>query len=196
MKGHILNMRDAIVKNLEEHIITINFVKNNLMDEIIKAINLVTFSLKKGGTVFFTGNGGSAADSQHLAGELVSRFLYERKALPAIALTTDTSILTAIGNDYGYDHVFVRQIEALVKPDDIIFFISTSGNSSNQIAGVIKAKEIGAKTVGLLGKDGGKLGKLVDLNITIPGKLTPRIQEAHIAIGHIICEFVEKEFIS
>ncbi len=140
------------------------------------------------------GNGGSAADCQHIAAELVGRFKSEREGLPAIALTTDTSILTAIGNDYSFNEIFARQIEALANKGDLVIGISTSGNSENVIRGILKAKKIGCYTVGLLGKDGGKLKNLVDLAIIIPSNNTPRIQECHILIGHIACEIVDKEF--
>jgi D-sedoheptulose 7-phosphate isomerase len=144
------------------------------------------------GKVLFCGNGGSAADSQHLAGELVGRFLRERRALASIALTTDTSVLTSIGNDYGFDRVFLRQVEALCNPGDVLFAISTTGRSANLVKAVSQAKLQGAFTVGLLGGDGGELAGLVDLALVVPSKLTPRVQECHIAIGHVICGLVEQ----
>jgi D-sedoheptulose 7-phosphate isomerase len=142
------------------------------------------------------GNGGSAADCQHLAAEFVGRFKLERKGYPAIALTTDTSILTAVGNDYSFDSIFSRQIEALGKEGDLVVGISTSGNSKNIIRGVEKAKELGLYTVGLLGKDGGALKDLVDLPLVVPIDNTARIQECHILIGHIVCEIVEERLAS
>lgn len=143
--------------------------------------------------VILFGNGGSAADAQHIACELVGRFEKERTALPAIALSTNTSTLTAIGNDYGYEAIFARQVEAFVKEGDIVIGISTSGDANNVLEGLKVAKEKGAKTVGLSGQSGGRLKDLVDLCLIVPSNITPRIQEAHITIGHIICGIVERE---
>ena len=137
-------------------------------------------------------SGGSASDSQHLAAEFVGRYEKERRALAAIALTTDTSILTAVGNDYGYDKVFVRQIEALGQKGDVLFAISTSGNSKNVMAAVHRAKELGIHVIGFTGGEGGQLKALADLPIVIPSKKTSRIQESHIMIGHILCECVDE----
>jgi len=174
-----------------EHLEVLEKVKNLQED-----VNLIAYkckeALENGNTIFLMGNGGSAADSQHIAAELVGRFVKERKGLPAIALTTDTSILTAIGNDYGYDEVFSRQIEALVKPNDIVIGTTTSGNSTNIIKAINKAKKSGAITIGLTGKDGGLLKDVCDYCIVIPSNTTARIQEAHILIGHIICEMIEE----
>ena len=139
------------------------------------------------------GNGGSAADAQHIAAELVGRFKKERKAMPALALTVDTSSLTALGNDYGFDTIFERQVEALANKNDTVIGISTSGNSENIIRAVNKANSIGAFTIGLLGNDGGKLKDAVNLPIIIPSNDTARIQEVHITIGHIICEIIEED---
>jgi D-sedoheptulose 7-phosphate isomerase len=150
-------------------------------------------SLRNGGKIFFFGNGGSAADAQHLAAELVGRFDRERRALPAIALTANTSTLTAIGNDYSYDRVFVRQLEALSTPGDIAVGISTSGKSPNVVNAVRSAREAGVTTVGMTGLSGGELASLAHFCIRIPSERTPRIQEAHILIGHILCELVEED---
>jgi D-sedoheptulose 7-phosphate isomerase len=150
-------------------------------------------TLRGGGKVIFFGNGGSAADAQHLAAELVGRYLKERDALPAIALTDNSSSMTAIGNDYGFERVFGRQVEALCKPEDLVFAISTSGNSENVVAGVEAARAIGAVTVGLTGADGGRLREACDECIRFPSDDTPRIQEGHTLIGHILCEIVEDE---
>jgi len=139
------------------------------------------------------GNGGSAADAQHIAAELVNRFELERMALPAIALTTDTSILTSIANDYDYSKVFARQVEALAEEGDVVIGISTSGTSLSVIKGIEVAREKGAKTIGLTGKNGGELAKIVDLVLKVPSNDTPRIQEAHITILHIICYLIEKK---
>ena len=137
------------------------------------------------------GNGGSAADSQHIAAEIVGRFKKERKGMPAIALTTDTSILTSVGNDYGYDYIFARQIEALCRPEDLVIGITTSGNSANVVRAMQAAKEIGATTVGLTGGSGGQLTAICDVNLVMPSSVTARIQEAHIFVGHSLCEILE-----
>ncbi|MCX5706188.1 MAG: SIS domain-containing protein, partial [Candidatus Omnitrophica bacterium] len=138
------------------------------------------------------GNGGSASDAQHIAAELVGRFRKERKGLAAISLTTNTSILTSLANDYGYDIVFARQIEALAEKFDLAIGISTSGKAKNVALGIKQAKKMGLKTIGLTGGDGGELAKLVDISLIVPSSVTARIQEAHITIGHIICELIEE----
>ncbi|OGV76316.1 MAG: phosphoheptose isomerase [Methylotenera sp. RIFCSPLOWO2_02_FULL_45_14] len=150
-------------------------------------------TIKNGGKILLMGNGGSAADSQHIAAEIVGRFKKERKGLPAIALTTDTSILTSVGNDYGYDYIFARQIEALCRPEDLVIGLTTSGNSANVVSAIEAAKTIGATTVGLTGGSGGKLNALCDYNIVIPSNVTARIQEAHIFVGHSLCEILESD---
>jgi D-sedoheptulose 7-phosphate isomerase len=147
--------------------------------------------IKNGGKILLMGNGGSAADSQHIAAEIVGRYKKERKGLAAIALTTDTSILTSVGNDYGYDYIFARQIEGLCRPEDLVIGITTSGNSKNVVSAIEAANEIGATTVGLTGGSGGKLTALCNYNIVVPADVTARIQEAHIFIGHCICEILE-----
>ncbi len=162
-----------------------------LAPEIARAAAMIVKSLRSGGTVVLFGNGGSAADAQHIAGELVGRFLLERSALAAIALTTDTSVLTSIANDYDYDEIFARQVEALVKPGDVAIAISTSGNARNVLRGVEAARAAGARVLGLTGETGGALAAHCDLCLKVPSKVTARIQEAHITIGHIICELVE-----
>lgn len=149
-------------------------------------------AFKRSGKLLVMGNGGSAADAQHFAAEIVGRFKMERKALPAIALSTDTSILTAIGNDYGYDAVFRRQIEALACSGDVVVGISTSGNSPNVLNALELARERGCCTIGLLGKDGGSIKDMCDLALVVPSSDTPRIQEGHITIIHIVCDLVEK----
>ncbi|NOT15059.1 MAG: D-sedoheptulose 7-phosphate isomerase [Methylotenera sp.] len=149
--------------------------------------------IKKGGKILICGNGGSAADSQHIAAEIVGRFKKERKGLPAIALTTDTSILTSVGNDYGYDYIFARQVEALCRPEDLVIGITTSGNSANVVRAMEAAKAIGATTVGLTGGTGGKLNALCDVNLVMPAHVTARIQEAHIFVGHCLCEILESD---
>ncbi|MBI4377656.1 MAG: D-sedoheptulose 7-phosphate isomerase [Nitrospinae bacterium] len=168
-------------------------VAEAMADRIEEAIVLISDAVKSGKKVLLMGNGGSAADAQHIAGELVGRFKKERKAIPTIALSTDTSILTAIGNDYGFERVFERQLEALGEKGDVVIGISTSGNSENVYRAMRLAKENGLKTIGLLGNDGGKIKELSDIPLIVPSKNTPRIQEVHITIGHIICEGVERK---
>lgn len=160
---------------------------------IVEAASLIAECLRSGGKLLFFGNGGSAADAQHLAAEFVGRFIMERHALPAMALTTNSSILTAVGNDYGFEQIFARQIAALGRPNDVAIGISTSGNSPNVIVAMKEARKRNLKTIGLAGKDGGDLAHCVDLPITIAAENTARIQECHIAIGHLFCELVEKE---
>jgi len=146
--------------------------------------------------VLFCGNGGSAADSQHLAAELLGKFRQERSPLAAIALTTDTSILTAVSNDLGFEHAFARQVEALIGSGDVLIAISTSGNSPNVLEAVLAAKKHNAKTIGFVGRDGGKLAQLVDIPLVVQAKDAARIQECHITIGHVICGAVERELFS
>jgi D-sedoheptulose 7-phosphate isomerase len=160
---------------------------------IARAAALMAGALRAGGKVLLFGNGGSAADAQHLAAELVGRYLKERAPLPAIALTANSSNVTAIANDYGYDAVFTRQVEALCGPGDVVVAISTSGNSSNVAAAVDAARAIGATSIGLTGADGGRLREACDVCIRFPSDDTPRIQEGHTLIGHILCEIVENE---
>lgn len=181
-------------KCIIEHLLVVEKLKEKFLTEIERFGEMCKETLLRGNTIFFLGNGGSAADCQHLAAEFVGRFKKERKALPAVALTIDTSILTAIGNDYGFDEVFVRQVEALIKTGDLVVGISTSGNSINVIRAIQLAKEKGAGTVGLSGRNGGKLKEICDLCITVPSDVTARIQEAHILIGHIVCEMVDEVF--
>lgn len=156
-------------------------------------VNACITALKAGRKVLIAGNGGSAADAQHIAGELVSRFFFDRPALPAIALTTDTSILTAIGNDYGYDKLFERQVEALGKEGDVFIGITTSGTSPNILKAAEAAKKRGLVCVGLTGEKIGPLNELCDFTINVPSSVTPRIQEAHITLGHILCAAIEAE---
>jgi len=164
------------------------------IEKINVAVKIVTSALKKKHKIILFGNGGSAADSQHIAAELIGRFQKKRRSLPAIALTTDTSILTALGNDYGYDIVFARQIDGLGQRGDVALGISTSGNSINVIQGIKKAKRKGLATISLTGCGGGRLAKITDISIIVPSKKTARIQESHICIAHAICELVENQF--
>lgn len=150
-------------------------------------------ALRKGHKVLFAGNGGSAADAQHMAGELVSRFAYDRPGLPSFALTTDTSVLTAIGNDYGYEHVFARQLEAVGAAGDVFVAISTSGHSPNVLKALDVARGKGIVTVGMTGRQGGRMPERCDYLLRVPSDSTPRIQEGHIAIGHAICQIIEAQ---
>jgi D-sedoheptulose 7-phosphate isomerase len=167
---------------------------DRLMDLTQRVAELCVRALKSGAKLILFGNGGSAADAQHLAAELTGRYLRERRALPAIALTTNTSCLTAIGNDYSYDQVFSRQIEGLGKKGDIAIGISTSGNSKNVILALRAARELGLSTIGMTGTTGGILSSEADYCLCIPSDQTPRIQEAHILLGHILCELIEESF--
>jgi len=175
------------------HIATIEKLQE-LIPEVKKTGEKLTDILKNGNKIFFMGNGGSAADSQHMAAELIGRFRKEREAIPAIALTTDTSIITAVGNDYSYATIFERQINALALDGDAVIGISTSGNSENIIKGILAAKKKNCFTLSFTGKDGGKLKEVSDMSIIVPSDSTPRIQEAHLLIGHIICELIEEAF--
>ena len=168
-------------------------VADTLSAEILNSAEQIKRRLKIGGKLLLMGNGGSAGDAQHIAAELVGRFKKERKAIPALALTVDTSSLTALGNDYGFETIFERQIEAIANKDDVVIGISTSGNSENVVRAIQKANSMGAYTIGLLGNNGGKLKEIVNLPIVIPSNDTARIQEVHITIGHIICEIIEED---
>ena len=171
-------------------------VAETLSGEILKAAHMIRDCLVDGGKLLLMGNGGSAADSQHIAAELIGRFKKERKAIPALALTVDSSSLTALGNDYGFDTVFSRQLEALATPSDAVIGISTSGNSLNVIRALNLAREIGASTIGFMGNDGGDMKNCVDISIIVPSNDTARIQEVHITVGHIICEIIEQDLIN
>ncbi len=177
---------------LQAHREVLVLIETQLAERLAAAVDLVVTALAEGNKLLVMGNGGSAGDAQHLAAEIVGRFKLERRALPAVALTTDTSILTAIGNDYGFDQVFRRQVEALAAPGDVVVGISTSGNSPNVLAALTLAREMGCRTVGLLGRDGGSIGPVVDLELTVPSQDTPRIQEGHITMIHILCDLVER----
>jgi len=168
-------------------------VAETLSEKILSAARLIKESLAGGGKLLLMGNGGSAADAQHIAAEMVGRFKKERSAIAAIALTVDTSVLTALANDFGFDTVFSRQIEAIAQKGDVVLGFSTSGNSENLIRAFKLANELGAVTIGLLGNEGGRAKDHVRLAIVVPSDDTARIQEVHITIGHIICEIVENE---
>lgn len=177
-------------EKIAEHIETVQSLAS-MQDQIEKAGNLMIKAVGKGHTVFICGNGGSAADAQHFAAEIVGRFKKERRAWPAVALTTDTSILTAVGNDYGFDEIFSRQLEGLGKSGDILFGISTSGNSPNVLKAVHMACALKIKTIGLLGQDGGQLADAVDLPLIVNSNDTARIQESHIFLIHYLAECLE-----
>jgi D-sedoheptulose 7-phosphate isomerase len=164
-----------------------------MLPDINRVADEMRACIARGGKILLMGNGGSAADSQHIAAEIVGRYKKERRGLAAIALTTDTSILTSVGNDYGYDYIFARQIEALCSPLDLVIGLTTSGNSTNVVRAIETAKEIGATTVGMTGGNGGKLAALCDYNLIMPSSDTPRIQEAHIFIGHSLCDLLEAD---
>lgn len=185
-----------IRSRLAESIQTKERVLKELVPTIDQVARLLIEALDSGYKILLFGNGGSAADSQHIAAELVGKLLVKRRALPAVALTTDTSNLTALGNDFGFQTIFQRQIEALGEPGDVAIGISTSGHSPNVLAAIQTARKRHLKTVALTGRNGGSLAGLVDVAITIPSDSTQRIQEAHITIGHILCELIESHFAS
>jgi len=184
-------MENIILKRFKESSeVKTRFLKENL-SRLLDVIKLVSRTFEAGNKLFFFGNGGSAADAQHLAAEFVNRYVMDRPPLPAIALTTDTSILTSVSNDLAFNEIFAKQLRALGKEGDVAIGISTSGSSPNIIKAFEVAKEMGMKTVALTGNDGGAIAKMVDFPLVVPSTSTPRIQEAHILIGHILCEMVE-----
>jgi D-sedoheptulose 7-phosphate isomerase len=177
---------------LREHLeATTGFFEENA-GEIIKASQIIIHALQRGGKLLVCGNGGSAADAQHMAGELVNRFLKERRPLAAVALSTDTSVITSIGNDYGFEYIFEKQVRAIGRQGDVLMVISTSGNSPNCVRAVEASKEMGISTIGLLGRDGGVLRKMVDLPLIVRVTSTPRAQEVHILTIHVICQLIEE----
>lgn len=188
-------MSDSIEKAFIAHQDVFDQVRQSFPSQIKQIADLIVAAIGRGKTVFWCGNGGSAADSQHLAAELVGRFRRERHAIASIALTTDTSILTAIGNDYGFDNIFSRQVEALVREGDVLIGISTSGNSGNICTAFKKGREQGACIIGLLGNDGGHARSLCDFALVVPSVDTARIQEMHTFLGHIICDLVESALV-
>ena len=184
-------MIEMIANEMRLHQQTIEKSIEELQSYIYTACILITDTLAHGNKVLLCGNGGSAADAQHIAAELTGRYKSDRRGLPAIALTTDTSALSAIANDFGYKKVFQRQVEALANEGDLLIGISTSGNSKNVNRALQSAKDLGCRTIGLSGNDGGGMSKLCDVNIIVPSSDTPRIQEMHILIGHIMCQAVD-----
>ena len=183
-------MKKLINKHIQEHNDVLDSI-SQLDESIEKVANLLISCLEKGGTIFWCGNGGSASDSQHLAGELVGRFAGERRPLKSIALTADSAVMTCIVNDYGYEHIFSRQVEALGSKGDVLVGISTSGNSKNVLNAFEVAKNKGVRTIGLLGKAGGMAKNLVDESIIVSSNSTARVQEMHILVGHILCDLIE-----
>lgn len=186
MREHIVRQikdtQDIMVAMLEDEV---------LLDRIAVAADMCVSSLRNGGKIFLAGNGGSAADAQHIAGEFVSRFAFDRPGLAAIALTTDTSILTAVGNDYGYERLFARQLQALANEGDVFIAYSTSGKSPNVINALMEAKNCGVRCIGMTGNKFGAMQNLCDVTLNVPSRDTPKIQEGHAVLGHIICGLVE-----
>lgn len=187
-------IKESIISNLKEHNNVISKIYFDLTDKITNSVLSIIDCYKNGGKIILIGNGGSAADAQHIAAEFIGRFKLERASLPAISLTTNTSILTSLANDYGYDTIFSHQLDALAKDKDILIVITTSGNSPNILKAVETIKSKNIKVIGMTGRNGGKLKTLLgkeDILINIPSDNTPRVQEAHIVVGHIICGLVE-----
>jgi len=187
-------MRRAIEEAFDSHIALVTRVRSEMCEEIAGAAQKLITCFDNGHKLLLCGNGGSAADAQHIAAEFTGRFLAERRPLPAIALTTDTSALTAIANDYGFAAVFERQVRALAQAGDVLLAISTSGNSDNVIAAMKAMREHGGESIALTGRDGGRMKSLAVLNLTVPSDETPRIQEMHAIIGHLLCGFVDQHF--
>ena len=184
---------NIISEHINQHIEVVKSITIEQQKELGLISNKISKVISANGTVLFCGNGGSAADSQHLAAEFVGRFINNRKPLSALALTTDTSVITCIANDFGYDEIFARQIESIGKKKDILIVISTSGNSKNILKAIEAAVKKGMVVVGLLGKNGGSAAKIIENKIIVESKYTARVQETHILLGHIICDLVEKE---
>ncbi len=191
MATGMANLTALVDQQLEESAQT-KLSLRSMSSEIVGLAEDMYTCLARGGKVFFCGNGGSAADSQHIAAELVGMFLQDRKALPGIALTVNPSVVTAVSNDWSYEDVFARQVQALMSAKDLLICISAGGNSPNVVRAIEEAKKIGARTAALLGKGGGKSAKMVDRALVVSSSMTPRIQEAHITIGHIACALVEQ----
>lgn len=184
-------MLDLIDRRIAEHINLAEQVYDKHSEQLVQAANLMAYALKIGRKILFCGNGGSAADSQHLAAEFVGRFVLEREGMPAIALTTDTSILTAVGNDYGFDKIFARQVQALGQSEDVLFAFSTSGNSPNVLEAIKAARAKGMACIGFTGYGGGKMATECDICVAVDSKVTARTQEMHILMGHILCEILD-----
>ena len=183
--------KDLIKQRIDEHLKLAEQIYESHCEQLMQAANLMAYSLKTGRKILFCGNGGSAADAQHLAAEFVGRFVLERQGMPAIALTTDTSIMTAVGNDYGFDKIFARQVQALGQSEDILVAFSTSGNSPNVLEAIKVARIKGIPCIGLTGHGGGKMSTECDICIAVDSKVTARTQEMHILMGHILCEILD-----
>ena len=186
-------MRETILQLAKDSVRVKELFFQENVDAIVKIVHLIVDTFRRGNKILIFGNGGSAADAQHIAAEFVNRFLFDRPPLPAIALTTDPSVVTSIGNDAGFSLIFVRQIEAIGRKADIAWGITTSGRSPNVLAGFRKAKEQGMVTIAFTGKDGGEALHMADYGLNVKATSAPRIQETHITAGHIICELVERE---
>ncbi|TGK33710.1 D-sedoheptulose 7-phosphate isomerase [Leptospira gomenensis] len=188
-----MGTKEIALGQIRDSISTKQKLIDSVLDDVVKAGEIVSKALQSGNTIFLCGNGGSSCDASHIAAELVVRYKSgnERKALPALSLSADSAVLTACSNDYGYEEVFARQIEAFGKKGDVLIGLSTSGNSKNVLLALEKAKTRGLKTISLLGGDGGKMKHLADLDVLVPSKVTARIQESHILIGHILCSVAE-----
>ncbi len=189
-----MSQSDVVRDHLSALSELVGVVTESMSDDIERMAGETVDVLRQGGRIFFCGNGGSAADAQHLAAEYVVRFRREREALPALALTTDTSVLTAGGNDYGFDTIFARQVEAFARSGDLLFLHSTSGESENLLRAAEVARELGVRTVALLAKGGGRLKDAVDRALVVPTSSTARAQELHLTIGHIVCDLVDRAF--
>lgn len=192
-RSESLTVTSLLRRSLEEHLQVVQATLQSQLGEIERAGALLRDTLQQGHKVLICGNGGSAADAQHIAAELVGRYERQRRAWPAIALSTDTSALTAISNDYGYEEVFARQVEALAVAEDVLLALSTSGTSANVLKAVKKARELGCKTIALTGVGGERLASLCDLAVMVPATRTARVQECHITIGHLWCELIDAE---
>lgn len=186
-----MQAKENFSKQLDQNISVFSNLKT-IEESVVSASGLINNAIKSGGKLMLCGNGGSAADSQHIAAELVGRFIKDRRPLPAIALSTDTSAITCISNDYGYEYIFSRQVESLGNEADVLLAISTSGNSNNIVEAIKTAKQKKLKVIGLLGKDGGVIKEMCDIPIIVPSDVTARIQEVHIFLGHFFCLMLEK----
>jgi len=187
------DVRAAVSQHLQEHLAVVSKLDTQLGDQIVDVARLIAKALASGNILYWCGNGGSASDSQHLAAEFIGRFRNNRRPLASVALTTDTSVITCVANDFGYDQIFVRQVEALCRKRDVLVAISTSGNSRNVVEAVKSATQLGVTTVGLLSATGGALRELITYPLLVPSTSTARIQESHILIGHMLCDLVERE---
>lgn len=181
-------------KLVQQHQDAVQAMLQNCMDDVAAMADMCKEAIERGNTIFLCGNGGSAADCQHIAAEFVGRFVKERQGLPAVAMTTDTSILTAVGNDYGFENIFRRQVEGLVRTGDVVIGISTSGNSKNIMLALEEAKKQGAFSIALTGPKPNKMTDIAEVSVAIPYPVTARVQECHILIGHMVCDYVDKGF--